>query len=46
MKEASRKGAPLIPGKWHVQGREAQEGGDTCVIVADLPCMAETNTTL
>ena len=27
--------------------REAQEGGDMCVIMADLRCfMAETNTTL
>ena len=29
------------------QGREAQDGGDTCIIMADLRCcMAETNTTL
>ena len=27
--------------------REAQEGGDVCIIMADLHCcMAETNTTL
>ena len=29
-------------GEW----REAQEGGDVCVIIAELHCMAETNTTL
>ena len=29
------------------EGREVQEGGDTCVTVADLYyCMAETNITL
>ena len=28
------------------EGREARQGGDTCVIVAGLHCMAETNTTL
>ena len=29
------------------EGREAQEGGDTCIIMADpCCCMAETNTTL
>ena len=28
-------------------GREAQEGGDTCIVTADLHCYtAETNTTL
>ena len=28
-------------------GREAQEGGDICIIMADSSCcMAETNTTL
>lgn len=26
------------------KGREARQGGDTCVIVAGLHCMAETNT--
>ena len=29
------------------EGREAQEGSDICIIMADLcGCMAETNTTL
>ena len=30
-----------------VEGREAREGGDVCIIMADWHCcMAETNTTL
>ena len=32
-------------GRWG--GREAQEGGDICILMADLPCCTEeTNTTL
>ena len=27
-------------------GREAQEGQDICILMADLCCTAETNTTL
>ena len=27
-------------------GREAQEGGDICIFMADSPCTAETNTIL
>ena len=36
-------------GEWgrEVGGEEAQEGGDTCILMADLRCCtAETNTTL
>ena len=32
---------------WARGGREAQEGGDTCILMADSHrCTAETNTTL
>ena len=32
---------------WDGEGREVQEGGNTCICMADSRCyMAETNTTL
>ena len=32
---------------WHGRGKEAQEGGDICIYIAEsLYCIAEANTTL
>ena len=32
--------------RWEGKGRKAEEGGDVCTMVADLHCMAKTNTTI
>ena len=37
---------PCFRGVGWEGGREAQEGGDTCILTADLCCTAETNMAL